>query len=75
MRKEIPQWNPSRWSFERARRYRNHVMDYTILFLQDMLGNYDGTLAFAELRGELADAESARLFAAARVKTIGQGGE
>jgi len=50
-------------------------MDYTIESLRELLGDYNGTLAFAELRGKLADEESARHFADAGVKTLRQGGE
>jgi len=50
-------------------------MDYTIASLRELLGDYNGTLAFAELRGKLADEESARRLAGAGVKTLWQGGE
>ncbi len=75
MRKEITQWNPSHWTQQKARRFRNHVMDYTIASLTELLGDYNGTLAFAGLRGKLAGEESARRLADAGVKTIGQKGE
>ena len=75
MRKENTRWNPSHWTQQKARRFRNHAMDYTIESLRELLGDYNGTLAFAELRGKLADEESARHFADAGVKTLRQGGE
>jgi len=49
-------------------------MDYTIASLMELLGDYNGTLAFAELRGKLAQEESARRLADAGVKVIGDGG-
>lgn len=74
MKREISQWNPSRWSMAKLRIYTRDVKRHAILSCTDILGPYDGALAGAELLARLQELRSAVLLRAAGIKTIGDGG-